>query len=178
MKIINIFADQIYAFQLDENSEDEFHRNLNLWNDIEYLKDFFDKNKENIIDNPYLKTNSIRGFIEEVTENAYEIDLAIEKSFKNENLQDFFQVLSENQPLHETYSNVKGKQRFLRLYGIKIEDNTFIITGGAIKITQKMQEHPDTENELEKFNICKKFLVENDINNHEQLYEYLTEKND
>lgn len=178
MKIISIFADQIYAFQYDGNEDDELQRNLNLWNDIEYLKDFFEKNKSLIIGNKHLNTDEIRDFINQVNDNAQELDEKIEGSFDNSNMHEFFVVLSTKQPLIEIYSNVKAKQNFLRLYGIKIADNTFIITGGAIKITQKMQEHPDTELELEKFAAAKLFLEENEITNDEQLYEYLKENND
>ncbi len=178
MKIINIFADQIFAFQLDGNAEDEFHRNLNLWNDVEYLKNYFEKNKSFIIGNSFLNIGGIRDFIYQVSDNAQDLDEIIEMSFENGNLHEFFIVLNEKQPLHETYSDVKAKQKFLRLYGIKMEDDTFIITGGAIKITRSMQEHEDTQKELEKFEFCKQFLKENDITNDEQLYEYLKINND
>lgn len=178
MKIINIFADQIFAFQFDENAEDEFHRNLNLWNDVEYLKNYFEKNKTFIVGNSFLNMAGIRDFIYQVLDNSQYIEELIEESFDNEKMNDFFVVLSEKQPLHETYSDVKAKQKFLRLYGIKLEDDTFIITGGAIKITRSMQEHQDTNNELEKFELCKKFLQENEISNDEQLYEYLKSTND
>lgn len=178
MKIISIFADQIYSFQFDGNDQDEFHRNLDLWNDIEYLKEFFEKNKALIVGNRFLKIEGIRDFIYQVNDNAQELDETIETSFKNETMHEFFVVLSEKQALHETYSEVKAKQKFLRLYGVKITDDTFIITGGAIKITQKMQEHSETNFELEKFALAKEFLAKKEITNDEQLYEYLKENND
>ena len=45
MKINTIFAEKIYALQLLEFRENEFRRALYLWNDVEYLKKFYDENK-------------------------------------------------------------------------------------------------------------------------------------
>ena len=53
----------------------------------------------------------------------------------------------------------KFKSPILRVYGIRIAQNTFVITGGAIKITRAMQEHVDTNEELRKFEIVKLFLI-------------------
>jgi hypothetical protein len=34
----------------------------------------------------------------------------------------------------------------------------FVVTGGAIKLTRTMSEHPDTVKELSKLNRCKEYL--------------------
>ncbi|MEA5402879.1 hypothetical protein VB776_08135 [Arcicella sp. DC2W] len=39
------------------------------------------------------------------------------------------------------------KKSWLRIYAIQIQD-VFIVTGGAIKLTQTMQEHEHTQQEL------------------------------
>ena len=40
MKIINIFADKLFAFKFDGEAIDEFERAFDLWTSIEYLTDF------------------------------------------------------------------------------------------------------------------------------------------
>ena len=66
MKINTIFAEKIYALQLPEFRENEFRRALYLWNDVEYLKKFYDENKNIILQNPYLEIKNVHDFIEQV----------------------------------------------------------------------------------------------------------------
>jgi hypothetical protein len=49
----------------------------------------------------------------------------------------------------------------------------FLITGGAIKMTQKMQEHPDTTNELKKLKKVRDFLIENKITFEDSFYDFI-----
>lgn len=39
MKIIPIFGNRLFAFKYPEETEDEFTRLFNLWNDLEYLEE-------------------------------------------------------------------------------------------------------------------------------------------
>jgi len=48
MKIITIFADRLFAFQYDDEEENELDRLLNLWHDTEYLYDFMKQNKADL----------------------------------------------------------------------------------------------------------------------------------
>jgi hypothetical protein len=43
MKIVCIFAENLYAIQYDEESINEYRRLLNQWNDMEYLFEFTEK---------------------------------------------------------------------------------------------------------------------------------------
>jgi hypothetical protein len=70
----------------------------------------------------------------------------------------------------------KLKKNGLRYYAIKIDENCFIITGGAIKMTQTMQEHPDSVNELLKLEKGKSFLIKNGIIDDASFYELLKEE--
>lgn len=63
----------------------------------------------------------------------------------------------------------------IRIYAIRIEENTFIVTGGAIKLTRAMPEHPDTAEELEKIKKCKKFLQSHGIETANDLIYYYEE---
>lgn len=44
-----------------------------------------------------------------------------------------------------------------------------IVTGGAIKLTQEMKDHEATNKELKKLELCKNFLIENNITDIEQI---------
>ena len=45
MKISNIFAPYLFACQFNENDEDEYTKAINQWNDVQYLKGFFEENR-------------------------------------------------------------------------------------------------------------------------------------
>ncbi len=79
-------------------------------------------------------------------------------------------------PHQETKAKIDDRRNFpkplLRLYGIRLGDNTFVITGGTIKLTKTMEEHPDTITELEKIETVKLFLRKNNIIINDDLIYY------
>lgn len=147
MKITTIFAEKIFAITFPEFQENEFRRNLNLWNDVEYLKKFYDENKDIILQNSYFKIKNIHDFIEQIFDETEILQERIEEHSKNNSLNELFDFLfKEIIPQNNSYKKIK--QTFLRIYGIKLEEE-YLVTGGAIKITEKMQQHPDTLKQLE-----------------------------
>jgi Holliday junction resolvase RusA-like endonuclease len=69
----------------------------------------------------------------------------------------------------------KIKRNRLRYYAIKIDLNCFAITGGAIKMSQTMQDHPDTDNELKKLANARAYLNKNGVLNEDSFFELLIE---
>lgn len=71
----------------------------------------------------------------------------------------------------------KGRRHCLRLYAIKIDDDTFIITGGAIKLPLQhlMEDREHTLMELAKLKKAKYYLKENGVFDDESFYEFLNE---
>jgi hypothetical protein len=51
----------------------------------------------------------------------------------------------------------------IRIYALKLPDDLFLITGGTIKITAKMQDREHTKLELSKFEQTKLYLKDNGI---------------
>jgi hypothetical protein len=167
MKIVCIFAEKLYAVQYDEKSINEFRRLLNQWNDIEYLFEFTQENN--------IKESS--DFIDEIIEDAYELEVFLNQLNNNKkSLNQYFENLRVSEPiilsLQKGKRNKRGRSK-LRLYAIKIDAEVFLITGGAIKITQKMQEHPDTTNELKKLNKVRDFLIEKNITFEDAFYDFI-----
>lgn len=58
----------------------------------------------------------------------------------------------------------RGRRRahdsWLRIYALKLERNTYLITGGAIKLTRTMEEREHTLAELRKMELVRNFLIE------------------
>lgn len=64
---------------------------------------------------------------------------------------------------------------WLRLYAIKLVSGIYIITGGAIKLTAKMQEREHTSVELVKLEKVRRYLLDANITDDEGFVEYLNE---
>jgi hypothetical protein len=86
-----------------------------------------------------------------------------------------FHYESEIENELEILSKRKGRQNLLRIYAIKIDSNCYVITGGAIKITETMQGHQDTLLELTKLEKCKQYLKENDVFDSDSFYELVND---
>lgn len=163
MKIVDIFAEQLYSFVYNDDVN-EYDRLMNLWEDVSYLRD-------------YAKDNNIKDvneFVEDRLRDAEQVqDFLEEITTQQQPLEYYFRPLYDHEIKARILSYQKGKikKNALRLYAIKIDDNCFVITGGAIKMTQTMQDHPDTSHELSKIKKAKSFLEENGVLDKESFYE-------
>lgn len=174
MKIINIFAYKLFAFQYDGEASNEYDRLLNLWNDAEYIYSFL---KENMEDIPKQKT--ISQLAELIMDDAIELDEALVEITESENeiLSHFFRPLNNREFQLKILSLQKGRQHCLRLYAIKIDEDVFVITGGAIKLPLQhmMQDRKHTNIELQKIKNAQDYLKEQDIFNEDSFFEFLKE---
>lgn len=176
MKIVCIFDDRLFAFHYEGEEYNEYERLLNDWGDISYLRSFVKEHLPAIDYNAY-----IAKLVDELEElEDFIVDIA-DDQFAD--FDQFFAPLYNAEYREVQLSLRKGKLPRLfprvdfRIYGIKIEENCYVITGGAIKLSQKMQDHELTQAELDKLNLCKKYLVDQDIVNKETFFE-LTEESD
>ncbi|WP_064967612.1 hypothetical protein [Tenacibaculum ovolyticum] len=177
MKIVDIFAEKLYSITYKKSGSEkyddcEYDRLLDLWTDVSYLHQYAISNKVKNIDK-FVKARlkdaeQIEDFLEELTQ-------------ENKPLDAYFHQLDNNETGFKLLSLRKGKaskQDGLRLYAIKIDDDCFLITGGAIKMSLKMKHHKDTKEELSKINKVKSFLQDNDVIDIESFYEFRTELED
>lgn len=171
MEILRIFEGKLYAFRYDDedykfDDDTEYDRLIDLWTDVEKLKTFADTYSIPDVDT----------FVETVLDNANEIqDFLDDIEDNNEPLETYFQPLFDSERGFKILSLQKGKlkRNILRLYAIKIDDSCFVITGGAIKLAQTMQDHPDTQKELPKLERAKAFLNSEDIFDIDSFYEFI-----
>lgn len=167
MKFACIFENQLYSFHYDEYNENEYERNLNQWSNTAYLFEFA---KENNI-------QDIVAFVDEISDNLEELeDLINEIAETDEQFKRLFIPLKHAET-NKTISLRKGKinHNRLRLYAIKIIDELFIITGGAIKMSQRMLDHPGTAKEHSKLSAARQYLDINDIHNEDAFFELIAE---
>ena len=72
-------------------------------------------------------------------------------------------------------NEAKYKNQFVRVYGLRINSKCYILTGGAIKLVEKMKQHPDLIKELDKLKQLRKILSKNHVIDTEGFFDYLEE---
>jgi hypothetical protein len=175
MEFVPIFTDEnqgLYSFIHSGQEVDEFERLFDLWEDTEFLEEFFNSNLTDLqsgffgtvtVDDAVLQT------IDETRELRNEI-FNIKNSVKNRNynsLDDLFIPLHQfeksgiNLVKHKAYG-LKNRT-WIRLYALKLENNYYFITGGCIKLTDSMKERPHTNAELSKLDSCRDYLLSQGI---------------
>ena len=166
MKIKCIFAERgLYAFIApeSEDNEDEFESIFDKWTDVEYLEGFFEVNKH-LLNDPFYDSLSVEQAIRQTLADARSLQKLIIGSSVQGKLDDIFQPLenSEYRQVSLLKSKAYGTARksWLRIYAIKIDDNLYVITGGAIKLTATMSESIDCEREHRKLKRYRDFLRE------------------
>lgn len=172
MKIDRIFAEKLFAFHFDSEEMNELRRLLTLWNNTTYLHEFVTENKSDVPQNV-----SIRTLVFELIDNANDIDDTLNEISKdpNRSLEEFFKPLDNQEYQIVELSKQKGRKNFLRLFAIKIDNNCFIITGGAIKFHHLNKDRPHTQKEMQKIERCRDYLKANNVFDSDSFYEFLNE---
>lgn len=174
MEIVNIFAHRLFAFRYAGEADNEYDRLLDLWDDMGYVYNFLKENKQDIP-----KTKTILQIAECIIEDAIEIDEVLIEitETKDKTLSHFFKPLHNLESGARILSLQKGRQFCLRIYAIRIDEDTFVITGGAIKLPlhHLMEDRDHTKVELQKLNNAQAYLNEKGIYDNESFFEFLNE---
>jgi len=169
MKIVTIFADRLYSFHYDGEDDNEFERLMDLWTDVEYLYNFARLNKvpdvQIFVEHILYQTEALQDFLDNLDQN-------------NVPYNRYFFALNPAESKNPDLPLQKGKilKNRLRLYAVKIDHDCFVITGGAIKMSQSMQDHPDTNKELGKMRTARIFLRQNGVFDDDSFFEFLSEE--
>lgn len=112
------------------------------------------------------------------------VDRAIQRTIKDSNyfeeilldvdsltdLETIFEPIGQIDSAHCILVKNKAKRKekinyesWLRVYAIKVDIGCYVITGGAIKLTEKMYESDDTKEELLKLEKCRNYLKSNGV---------------
>lgn len=167
MKIICIFAPGLWVFKID-NDFDEFELFYNFCTDAEQLYTYFSENK----DLPCFENISVREAVTETMKTARELYRIFETHSSNADA--LFEPLNTIKINESSLFRQKSKRKWLRIYALKIDTNVYVITGGAIKQSQEMKDHPMTERELRKIERCRDYLIEEGIYDKEGFKEIIS----
>ncbi|WP_339926111.1 hypothetical protein [uncultured Cyclobacterium sp.] len=166
MRIVCIFEHRkngLYAVLYEDNDFDALEILQEQWSDPEELRKVFKQFKKDY--EAYYGKARINLIIEKAMEDA---DLLFETLFEladddsGKHLSEFFKPLHNNEAGNPfDLQQLKGYgmlgNSFLRIYAIRY-GKYYVITGGAIKLTEKMNDRPHTKTELYKLNLVRDYL--------------------
>lgn len=165
MKIVHTFVDDLFTFWYDCSAKDELALQFSNWKDPEYLFDFF-KNNHKDLHQKIWRFISIEYAIDKTIHDAlaFECELLENPEII---LNEQFKPLNDLQasPLNLNKSKCYGIETpsWLRLYGLRVEKGVYVITGGAIKLTHRMEERIHTNEELLKLEKGRNFLLKENV---------------
>lgn len=145
-------------------AKNEFDKALDRWQDVEYLRTFFAKYRSDLTS--FDSTLSVNSAIKYTIEDTDDLISRMEEVETTSNVQEFdrlFRPLVNGEKKDPPYElqKLKGKgsrhKSWLRLYALRY-GNSFVVTGGAIKLTRSMNGRPHLKCELYKLELLRKFL--------------------
>lgn len=170
MELVYIFAPNLFAVRFNKGEDDEFNHLFECWNDVEFLEEFFENNKADL-ESGFYNNHVVEHAVKRTKEEAQLLeDDLMELSRRSKlgekpDLDDLFKPLHNKDrffmELHKTKAKGGYNNSWLRIYAIRIDTNTYVITGGGIKLTKTMNDREHLINELEKLTMVKGWLEEN-----------------
>lgn len=159
---------RLWAVIYDGDTKDILTKTFTNWLDPAFLEEFFNRNSKDL--ETYFHITNLEEAIYDTIADAASLSCLILDIRPNANLDSLFRPL-ENHRIREmllSREKAKGKRQtthssWLRLYAIKLEKGIYLITGGAIKLTQLMSEREHTINELKKMEMVRNYLLDNGI---------------
>jgi hypothetical protein len=195
MEIINTFAvveNSLYSVlfdselgALDDNGNNipdfelhEFNRLFEFWKDADRLTTFFETHEDDLND-PYWDGITVEEAIYKTKKEAKRLrSIILEYAKKGQkdkhyNLSLIFKPLTDGKiekKLEKDKVRVDGPKSWLRIYAIRIDVNFFMICGGAIKLRKTLNDRDYLLKELEKLEITRNYLLDED-NDLLEIYE-------
>jgi len=163
MRIVRIIedTDSLLSVYNEEKGISEFENIFNEWTNPEAAYEFFKTHQ-----------NDLRNYtIDEAINRTFDDAYALEDKFydvaenDSEQLQTIFKPLSNSHYRLSKYQRSKAygqlRRSWLRVYAVRLESDKYIVTGGAIKLTQTMQDRPHTQEQLNRLTQMRDYLIEN-----------------
>lgn len=179
MEIVTIFGESLYAVKCE--GENEYERLMDLWTDVSYLRQFAKDAMSQDIESfrRYTRLKDVKSFVDAVSEDAEDIQDFMDAVEEGENeLDNFFTALDNMESGFRELSLRKGKpnrRSFLRLYAIRIDAGTYLITGGAIKLVATMKESEDLMDKKWELNEARAYLQDNGVFDSDSFQDFKTE---
>jgi len=178
MTFDSIIPDCLWSVRYDGETDNAFYQVFERWTDPEWLHAFFFQNEKDL--NEHFRITNLDKAIYETMEEADSLQCLILDYAVDGTLDQVFRPLEPSR----THEMLMGKEKakgepinqhpsWLRIYAIKAGEKTYIITGGAIKLTATMPEREHTLAELHKMESVRDFLISEGIVDEDGFIDYL-----
>ena len=154
----------LWAVRYDGDEDNILTKTFEKWNDLDWLTKFFTANAQDL--SSYFKITNLNEAIYDTITDAHQLECVILDAIESEELDVLFRPLENLRSPEVVLGREKAKgertgghESWLRLYAIRFQTNSFLITGGAIKLTRTMQEREHTLAELRKLEYVRNFLI-------------------
>lgn len=159
MKFVPIFEHKSKAklFALvGDDGNDVLNATLDFWNDPVLLTEYFELNSGIF---QHYEDENITSVVMETIQLANKLEDLLESNI--DNLDALFEKLDNKK--YNIFELSKTKQKWLRLYAVKLEPNHYAIVGSAIKQSQTMDDNELTKAELTNLKKVRDLLIEEGI---------------
>ena len=169
---------RLWAVRYDGEKDNALYTLFDQWNDVMWLRSFFKANWQDLTS--YFKITDVNQAIEDTIEDSDRLQGIIMDISPDANLDEIFHPLENFRTmdilLGKEKARLKRQERhssWLRIYAIKLSEGVYVITGGAIKLTLKMEEREHTRLELVKLEKVRSFLLNENIIDDDGFVEYM-----
>ncbi|TLU98886.1 hypothetical protein [Dyadobacter luticola] len=174
IELVQIVPEHLYAVRYEGNEQNEYDRIFDSWDDIEYLDQFFTYNADDLL-TPFYDFCTIEEAVSKTLIEASKFDDRLFKAASNGQfsveMADIFKPLVQSIKRGGKWEESKAygpeRKSWLRLYAIRTSYDVYVVTGGAIKLTRKMEDREHTRIELKKLNVVAQFLRNNGFETHD-----------
>lgn len=180
MEIISIFAPYIYSVKYDGQDENEFDRLFTEWNNVERIGAFLEENHVHLQTEVWKKISEPEAAARQVLDEAEALEMLFDelaeltKEGKTPDFDSHFHYLEGKYKYELEYQPMKSygakSPSLLRMYAIKLNSNIYLITGGGIKLADKIQNSPGImEHALQDIDRVRDWLKANGIMDSEDM---------
>jgi hypothetical protein len=189
MELMPIFVDKgtlkgLHSICLRKDSRSEFDLLLDRLTNIAYVQRYCKDNIE-YLNRGFFGQISLEDAIREIRKDVKEMVVRLQTAAVSDRGTGRNRLEQLFRPLHNLDAGVRelqshkfkpGKISKVRLYAIRISEDMFVATGGAIKLTHLMEQHPDTVLEKKKIDRIKTWLKAAGICDEDSLIYYYEEQ--
>lgn len=169
---------RLWAVRYEGENDNALYTLFDQWSDVMWLRSFFKANWRDLTS--YFKITDVNQAIEDTIEDSDKLQGIIMDISPSANLDELFRPLENYRTKGFFLGKEKAKLKrikrhssWLRIYAIRLSEGVYVITGGAIKLTLKMEEREHTRQELVKLEQVREFLLSENIIDDDSFVEYM-----
>ena len=158
----------LWAARYDGMPDNILYHTFNNWLDIDWLERFFTEQSADL--RQFFRITNVDDAIFDTMSDAIHLQSLILDISPEADLDALFKPLHNSRTAEMLLGKEKargfrtsGHPSWLRIYALKLEPHTYVITGGAIKLTHTMNDRKHTLLELTRMETVRNFLIEKGV---------------